>query len=1172
MAAIPHLALSSTLQHVAETKLTKLAQRRAELDEFLRENVDDETVNFRDVDSVRRLFEAMRQRGHRFNDQDWPDFLTNFLDQAEKNSYIRSSQVVGWGELLILELEQKKNRYQVTELFSKLVLQWIQSPVAGQNLTDDSESAQGLSELREQLATWTSYAFEEKHTDKTEIMEYLNELFLKKQQRSALSESPFDQLRQAIAGFNEIKIDKKTVRAAVIALLKEDLFAGEKRDALQDLKLRDVVMEEIADALRSDLSALDRWSWQSSPIPVHFRRHINGKFRDYNDDSDDNESNDMSPSEIKQSMLRLITAEILIQKHIHGSATYFQTDFKWFGPSVPHSSLLALFEFFHVPPKWFGFFKEFLQPTLQVQAEGAYGEPKKRVRGIPISHTLSTAFGELLLFVLDYAVNQETQGCNIYRFFDDIHFWGQPESCVKAWNTIKDFTRIMGLTLNEEKSGSFQCGTNGENTKLPNSLPTGDVHWGFMKLVGDGEWQVDHENLMHHISEMARQLKYCNSVLDVISFLREKIQAAKEFQSVSFDLSDAFFFFPTELGGLCLSNPLDHLINLRREFHRDPENIVLSIKVKEKQEYEKAFQNFEEGMVHGIPSNAPDTPLSFEDYCKFPEDGSQLWNEAYKELQDEIDTSYPMQTHDLESAKDFVECIDQIEIPAQHSWSIQMYGAEVLTHMGRLAFGERDLMPLALIKNMKSEANWTSPPPMENADHKFYDMRWPYNLSHFLKQAEWDPFIRPSQVAAWGNSLLLELEQKRARYDATALFSKLVLQWIKNPVSVPNPMDETESSPRYLELEQQRDTWKSYAFEEKVTDKAEIFEYLDNFDEITIDKNSIRVALRALLKKDLFVGEKRSALEDLQSRDIVLDEIADALRSDLNTLESWSWQAHPIPVHFRKNINGRFRVYLDEEIYQAIFIQIVGTFWAVFLKRELKRFVSSSAWLEKRPTTKLNREHIQKRINLMGENRESSRRDYSINNSRWKTYRDVFFLSDEDDPDEHIKLDTLTDVKQRILRLISTEILLRKQFYGSATYFQTDIKWFGPSIPHTTLLTVFEFFHVPPKWMAFFREFLQPTLQIEEGEICFEPKKRVRGIPMSHTLSTAFGALLLFVLDYAVNQHTQGFYNPFDIPSFDDDPKNIVKKYVNYEKQEYEEDMERFDAGKVSDIPSAVSG
>ena len=834
--------------------MAKLAQRRAELDEFWREHLDEDTEKFRNVDSVRHLLQAMKDKGHNFHDDQWPNNLSIFLDHAEKNPFIRPSQLSTWGKSLVMELEQKRARYEVTELFSKLVLQWIQNPVNGRNLSDKGESAQGTSELREQLNTWQSYAFEETLTDKSEIMAYLENLFLGNRRHSALNKSPFDELRESIAKFNEVTINKDTIHTAVYALLKEDLFTGEKRDALEDLKTRHIVMEEIADALRSDLNALDWWSWQSCVIPVHLRRHINGRFRvyldeeiyeaifiqivgshwavflkrvlkrfakspawldknlstkltkehiekrtnfmgksnelsqrnttinttrwstyhdrfflsqlpsslaqgtkgGYNDDSDKSDSSEMSPSEIKQSMLRLISAEILIQKHIHGSAIYFQTDFKWFGPSIPHTTLLTLFEFFHVPSKWIAFFREFMQPTLQVEQEGGYGEPKKRVRGIPISHTLSTAFGELLLFVLDFAVNQETQGCNIYRFFDDIHFWGQPQSCVKAWDTIQNFSRVMGLTLNEEKSGSFQCSLPGKDVLLPSSLPAGEVHWGLLKLVGDGEWQLDQENLVQHINEMARQLKYCDSVLsfvhayntymrffinnaghhsrclglrharslidmvlqvqrtvaellsnskhsDVISYVREKIQDIEDLDLVPSDLSDAFFFFPTELGGLGLGNPLEYLISIRQCIPEDPENIILSVKEREKLEYEKDLEKFEGGLIFDIPAKAPTAPLTFDEYSKFPEDGSRIWNDAYEELQKMVNGGSMTLTDDIVTAKRKLEQNEHKNIPTHHSWAIQMYGAEVLTRMGRLAFGERDLMPLGLVKVLSKE-------------------------------------------------------------------------------------------------------------------------------------------------------------------------------------------------------------------------------------------------------------------------------------------------------------------------------------------------------------------------------------------------------------------------------------------------------------------------------------
>ena len=50
--------------------------------------------------------------------------------------------------------------------------------------------------------------------------------------------------------------------------------------------------------------------------------------------------------------------------------------------------------------------------------DGSDAEVRKRQRGIPMSHILSDALGEAVLFCLDFAVNQRTKGANIYRFHD----------------------------------------------------------------------------------------------------------------------------------------------------------------------------------------------------------------------------------------------------------------------------------------------------------------------------------------------------------------------------------------------------------------------------------------------------------------------------------------------------------------------------------------------------------------------------------------------------------------------------------------------------------------------------------------------------------------------------------------------------------------------------------
>lgn len=61
---------------------------------------------------------------------------------------------------------------------------------------------------------------------------------------------------------------------------------------------------------------------------------------------------------------------------------------------------------------------------------------------------------------MDYAVNQATDGAFPYRLHDDFWFWGAENTCVKAWQALEQFTKVMGLKFNMEKTGTVQMGMN----------------------------------------------------------------------------------------------------------------------------------------------------------------------------------------------------------------------------------------------------------------------------------------------------------------------------------------------------------------------------------------------------------------------------------------------------------------------------------------------------------------------------------------------------------------------------------------------------------------------------------------------------------------------------------------------------------------------------------------
>jgi hypothetical protein len=352
-----------------------------------------------------------------------------------------------------------------------------------------------------------------------------------------------------------------------------------------------------------------------------------------------------SPLATKQGMLRLLTTEMLLNTKIYNEFTVLQSDFKWFGPSLPHDTIFTTLKFLGVPDKWLRFFKKFLEPSVVFAQDGPDGEMHVRKCGIPMSHILSDALSEAVLFCLDFAVNKRTKGANIYRFHDDLWFWGQESTCVQAWTAIREFADVMGLELNKEKTGSALVVADKANARaLSQALPEGQIKWGFLVLDAEkGQWVIDRAQVDEHIDELRRQLGACRSVMawvqawnsyltrffsthfgkpancfgrqhnDMIIETFEHIQrklfteagtanvtdylrsVLKERFGTSGNVPDAFFYFPIELGGLGLRNPFISLFATYKKSFRDPGERIERAFEDELEEYEQLKGRWDKG-------------------------------------------------------------------------------------------------------------------------------------------------------------------------------------------------------------------------------------------------------------------------------------------------------------------------------------------------------------------------------------------------------------------------------------------------------------------------------------------------------------------------------------------------------------------------------------------------
>ncbi|KAK3684794.1 hypothetical protein B0T22DRAFT_198574 [Podospora appendiculata] len=417
------------------------------------------------------------------------------------------------------------------------------------------------------------------------------------------------------------------------------------------------------------------------------------------------------------------------------------------------------------------------------------------------------------------------------------------------------------------------------------------------------------------------------------------------------------------------------------------------------------------------------------------------------------------------------------------------------------------------------------------------------NLKRFLAQADFDPavaqepFLRGYEAALRG-----ELQVQSNKYEFASLYGQLVNEWIASGKAGGGDADGDAGfvAVGREEMHEQRATWEAYVFQPRETDRAAIRGYLRSvFEESSKDAKQALDAMvksmaafqrdwdhethfdsavlsdciRGMLRGDLLTDEKKATLRDFLGNAVVLAEIVDVLNMRMATRATWAWDA-PATVDVRRNLNGRYRFYLDEDLLQSIFIYYVGRRWAVQLREVLVRFAKADGvWKpDSKPMTK---DDVRRRRFFLGEtcsgqeqsvhaNREEHFHDEILFDHLPDSMREVRGSYGGDETKEHDTRDSHVDVVQRLLHRIETEVLLQTRLGRDITVIRSDFKWFGPSIPHASIFAVLAYFGVNDEWMDFFQRALEAPLKFKEDPADSPPQIRRRGTPLSTPIADFF--------------------------------------------------------------------
>ena len=447
------------------------------------------------------------------------------------------------------------------------------------------------------------------------------------------------------------------------------------------------------------------------------------------------------------------------------------------------------------------------------------------------------------------------------------------------------------------------------------------------------------------------------------------------------------------------------------------------------------------------------------------------------------------------------------------------------------------------------------------------------NIRRWLEQSVFDSTIPETTLQQFEEQLRSQLHVQTRRLDLGALYSRLLTEWLK-PAEITDDqvtLDEPEALDGSFEvverdrLKQLKDKFSAVVFEPLETDEVEISLHLEGLfpedvgakalerlrrdiermgtyirdNKAPFEDRTIRWCLKGLLANDLLREDKKAILQDFLRDEVARTEICDVLNMKMADVKNWQWDAgeEGLPVEPRRQLSGKYRIMMDEDILDAIFIHYIGMTWNTGMKTilcDVARY--TGIWKHK---VNISDDVRDRRRYFLGEYRSRAETSTGVEKARLDTYRDDFFLSQLPstmwagagayDDDEEVDSESEgrgqkspKEVRQQLLRLLATEVQVQKTLHRRVAVVQSDFQWFCTGLSHSTIFAVLRFCGVDEEWIAFFKKFLEAPLNmnpVSEGEPDSDRVQiRKRGVPMSHALEKFFGELVLYFMDLAVNQ------------------------------------------------------
>ncbi|KAK4144133.1 uncharacterized protein C8A04DRAFT_36961 [Dichotomopilus funicola] len=472
------------------------------------------------------------------------------------------------------------------------------------------------------------------------------------------------------------------------------------------------------------------------------------------------------------------------------------------------------------------------------------------------------------------------------------------------------------------------------------------------------------------------------------------------------------------------------------------------------------------------------------------------------------------------------------------------------------------------------------------------------NIRRWLDQSRYDASVPVSKLDEFSGQLRAKLDIQSRKLDMAHLYSRLLTEWMDQPVveSQSAATDDVDGDSFELVAERQRqrlselvDKFESVVFQPLETDESEMHRFIDRtlpseedqkrlkslrekvgtagadfmHETTPFTKESLTSCIKGLLTEDILSDEKQAILRDFLDNDIAKSEIADVLNMRFSDLKHWQWDAgeEGIRVMPRRGLNGKYRVWADDDILQMIFVQHIGIRLCNMIKPLLKDFMDTMYSRDRDGNIEPGQADRDRYAFFSGSIIQNS--VSNVRSQRVSDYFDKFFLSqlpttetslfdgdnNYDDDDDNSTTSSYdgrgggedataspqkrSGIKQQLLRQLTAELAVHQlrgitydnktQPGGAVALVQTDLQWFATGLPHSTVFAAMRYLGFGEDWIAFFKTYLESPLNLDrasDDRPQLGPRIRKRGVPMAHSSEKLTGEIVLFLLDFVVNRQT----------------------------------------------------